>query len=164
MADLTSNMNYLQPTGFKILIDRSHFPNMAYFCTSVLHPSMNLNTTEIPFRRVNLRQPGDKLQFGELQLNIIMDEDMQAYQEMYNWMEALVQESDTAPSARTQGKRPTAADLSLTTLSSHNNAVKRFIYRDALPTSLGDVSFEATAGDQFLTFPVTFAFNYFEIV
>ena len=29
--ELTTNLNYLQPTGFTILIDRAKYPNLEYF-------------------------------------------------------------------------------------------------------------------------------------
>ena len=33
--NLTTNLNYLQPTGFKLLIDRVKYPNLEYFCQGV---------------------------------------------------------------------------------------------------------------------------------
>ena len=33
--ELTTNLNYLQPTGFKLLIDRVKYPNLEYFCQGV---------------------------------------------------------------------------------------------------------------------------------
>ena len=50
--ELTSNLNYLQPTGFKILIDRAKYPNLEYFCQSVEHPSVTANPIEFPVRRI----------------------------------------------------------------------------------------------------------------
>jgi len=164
MATLTTNINYLQPTGFKIVMDRKHFPNLTFFATSVLHPNMTIGYADIPYRRANIHMPGDKLTFGELTCNIIMDENMEAYQEMYNWMEALVETSQVKPTDRTIVKRPTSADISVVTLTSANTKVKELKYYDAIPTLLGDVSFETIAGDQYLTFPVGFTFSYFAIV
>ena len=145
-------------------MDRKHFPNLTFFATSVLHPNMGLNFSEVPFRRVNIHMPGDKLTFGELTCNIIMDEDMQAYQEMYNWMISLVDTPQVDPSKRSVSKRPTGSDISVVALTSANTKVKELKYFDAIPTSLGDVSFETTSGDQYITFPVGFTFSYFTIV
>lgn len=163
MANLTSNINYMQPTGFKVIIDRRHFPNLAFFAQSVVHPDMTLQSAVASYKRVDQRFAGDKLQFGELSMQLIMDEDMQAYQEMYNWIESLVDEARKPTHLKAKEARPLEADISLTTMSSHNNGQKRFIYKDALPTTLGSISFETTAGDQFISFPVSFAFSYFEI-
>ena len=43
MADLTTNLNYLQPTSYKITIDRENYPNLEYFAQSITHPGMILN-------------------------------------------------------------------------------------------------------------------------
>lgn len=164
MATLTDNINYLQPTGFKIVMDRKHFPNLTFFATSVLHPNITINYADLPYRRANIHLAGDKLSFGELQCNIIMDENMTAYEEMYNWITSLVEDSNVAPRSRTDTQRPTYSDITVTALTSNNNKTKEIKYKDAVPTLLGDVSFETVGGDQFLTFPVSFTFSYFELV
>lgn len=124
MATLTENINYLQPTGFKLIMDRKHFPNLTFFATSVSHPSISLSATNVSFRRADIKIAGDKLTFGELQCNIIMDEDMTAYQEMYDWMKALVETGETSPRERSDTIRPSSADISLIALTSNNNQVK----------------------------------------
>jgi len=43
MADLTTNLNYLQPTSFKLVIDRENYPNLEYFCQNFTHPGMIIN-------------------------------------------------------------------------------------------------------------------------
>ena len=63
--ELTSNVNYLQPTGFKILIDRTRYPNLEFFAQSVSHPSVNATPVELPGKRITtLPLAGDKLTFG----------------------------------------------------------------------------------------------------
>ena len=44
----TTNPNYLQPTGFKIGINRKYFPNIEYFAQSIMHPDMSVTQIEIP--------------------------------------------------------------------------------------------------------------------
>ena len=96
----------------------------------------------------------DKLTFGELSATIMIDEDMRAYTEMYDWMVRLV-----------ESPLPQEADITVHILSSKNNTTKKIRYIDALPTVLGDINLEATTTDgQYLTFPVSFRFSYFEIV
>ena len=38
MAELTTNKNYLQPTGFRVIISRQNYPNLEYFAQGVTHP------------------------------------------------------------------------------------------------------------------------------
>lgn len=165
-STLATNVNYLQPTGFKLGINRKYFPNVEYFAQSVQHPDMQISAIEVPYRRIgSIPLTGDKLVFGEMTAMIIMDENLSAYTEMYEWLKSFVEAPDVKPAEAENGaKGPSSADISLSILTSHNNIAKKIIYRDAVPTLLGDIAFEAAAGDvQYMTFPISFRFSYFEI-
>jgi len=160
-----NNLNYLQPNAFKLTIDHKHFQNLEFFCQTILHPSLSSNPVEMPFKRVtSVPFTGDKLTFGELTAMIIVDENLNAYTEMYKWLQRTIEQDDTTPINRTSSKPPTYADITLSILSSHNNKVRQIRYIDSIPTSLGDMQLETTSGDvNFITFPVAFRFSYFEL-
>lgn len=163
MATLTENFNYLQPTSFKLVIDRKNYPNLEFFCQTVTHPGMIMNPVELGIPRLaGLPFPGESLTFNELSTNILLDEDMKSYDEMYKWMLRLL-ENNMGGNKTTE--IPTYADITLSILSSHNNQTKQVRYIDCIPTSLGDIVFESTAdGQTFITFAASFRFNYFELV
>lgn len=165
MATLTTNLNYLQPTSFKLVLDRTNYPNLEFFCQNVTHPGMLIGTAELPFRKITgVPFPGDKLTFNELSANVILDEDMQGYEEMYNWIRRILDTNVSTPLQRTSTTVPHYADITLHILSSHNNTTKQIQYRDCVPTSLGDIQFESTStGDTFITFNASFRFSYFEL-
>lgn len=165
MSTLTQNINYLQPTAFKLVIDRKKFGNLEYFAQTITHPSISIAAADVPFRRLNIHMAGDKLTFNELTATIIIDENLSAYSEMYDWMKRLVEEPNKTRALIDPEEYSTAVDITLSVLSSKNNAVKQIRYVDCVPTDLGDINFEATTQDvQFLTFPVSFRFSYFELV
>ena len=163
-----NNVNLLQPTAFKLIVDRKNFPNLEFFCQSVAHPAMDLPAADVPYSRIgNIAMAGDKLNFTELECMIIVDENMNAYTEMYNWMQRLVQTPQKSRLDRslTDTTPPTYSDVTLAILSSHNNVTRKIRYIDCVPTSLGDIQFESTAsGNEFITFAASFRFNYFELV
>lgn len=164
MAELTNNINYLQPTNFRLIIDRKNYGNLEFFAQTVQHPSISVAPIELPFKRANIFEAGDRATFGELTATIILDEDMNSYIEMYNWLERLIETKNKQPTGKTGTQLPTTADITLSVLSSHNNGNKRIRYIDCVPTSLGDINFEATTDTiQYLTFPVSFRFSYFTI-
>ena len=165
MAELTTNINYLQPTAFKLVIDRKKFGNLEYFAQSVNHPSVSVAAADLPYKRVNLHMAGDKLTFNELTATIILDENLSAYSEMYDWMKRLVESPNQNRTFGEDGDYSTAVDITLSVLSSKNNAIKQIRYIDCIPTDLGDINFQATTQDiQMLTFPISFRFSYFELV
>ena len=166
MAELTENFNYLQPTSFRLTIDRRNFPNLEFFCQTITHPGLIVPPAEMPVRRMqSIPFPGESLTINELSCDILLDENMESYTEMYNWILRNQKTNLESPSKMlNNGKPPTYADITLSILSSHNNTTKQVRYVDAMPTSLGDIQFLSTAsGSEFIVFNASFRFSYFEI-
>ena len=163
---LTTNFNYLQPTSFKIVIDRKNYPNLEYFCQNVTHPSLIMNAAEVPYKKItSVPFAGDKLTFGELSTNIILDEDMNGYQELYDWQMRLLDTPSKTALDRNKGDIPSYCDITLHILSSANNTSKKIKYIDCIPVSLGDIMFESTAsGMEYIVFNAQFKFVYFELL
>ena len=85
MATLTNNLNYLQPTSYKLTIDRENYPNLEYFAQSVTHPGMIMNPVEMPYKQLSgIPFTGAKLTYNELSANLILDENLKSYDEMYS--------------------------------------------------------------------------------
>jgi len=164
-AELPTNLNYLQPTGFKVVIDRTKYPNMEYFVQSVSHPGATLAPVELPVRRItSVPLAGDKMTFSEVNFTIILDENMTSYTEMFDWMSRIVNDGQVSSLDR-GSKVPTYADITLHVLSSHNNTVKKIKYNDCVPTALGNIEFTSTSGDvTYLTFDCSFRFSQFAII
>ena len=165
-SSLTTNTNYLQPNGFKISIDRKYFPNLQFFAQNIMHPSMTVEAVQLQIPRLagGLKLSGDNINFGELSMMVIMDEDLAAYKEIYNWMQSFVNQQDASPMDVMNGAGPSFADITVSITNSHNNVIKQIIYKNAIPTSLGDIMFEAATGDvQYIIMPINFAFDQFEI-
>ena len=168
MATLTDNFNYLQPTSFKLTIDRRNYPNLEFFCQTITHPGLLMPAAEQPVRRMqSIPYPGESLTINELSATILLDENMLAYEEMYKWIlrnQVTNMGQTRLTTMQRGGQPPTNADITLSILSSHNNLTNQFRYIDAIPTSLGDINFESTAsGQEFITFIATFRFSYFEM-
>ena len=47
---LTTNFNYLQPTGFKLVIDRTNYPNLDYFVQDFTHAGVIMNSADLAFQ------------------------------------------------------------------------------------------------------------------
>lgn len=166
MATLTDNKNYLQPTGFSVSIDRKNYPNLQYFAQSITHPGSSVNPVEIPARRiVSVPLAGDKISYGEFQVDFILDEDMESYTELQKWLERIVNKGHiTATEALSSGEIATAADITVNILTSHNNKNKRIKYLGCIPTNVGSIEMNASQNQTYLTFTSSFRFDRFEIV
>ena len=80
MANLSrqlENRNYLSPTGFKFALDRS--PGAAFFCNQANIPDINLGVTEQANYLRPIPVPGEIIQFSDLNLRFLVDENLENY-------------------------------------------------------------------------------------
>lgn len=169
MGEQIDNFNYLSPTGFRVTISREFYPHLQYFAQTVQHPSLNVNSTEVGYKRISsVPFVGDKIQVGSITLDLLMDENLESYKELYDWMHRMVNENHRPASARFQfGDNPiptSTCDMKVTILTSANNVNHSFLYKNSFPVSIGDVQFNATSDGTYITYPVTFRFDYFEFI
>jgi len=157
--------NFLQPTGFKVVVLRKRFKNLEFFAQTVTHPDLSSNPSSIPFRGRNPWAPGDSLDYGTLTIEAIMDEKMNIYKEMHDWLIKTVTDPyKTADKITVNDQDITSYDISLMVLSSHNNTTNTIKYKNSFPISIGSVSFQSTTDAvQYITFPITFRYSDFTI-
>lgn len=156
---LTKNLNYLAPVYFRMALDKTKFPNVEYTIQTVVLPDVSVNpaTLQSPYRGIPMT--GDKVDYGELQISFLIDEDMQNYQEIYDWLIGEATQTDD----RRENKK--TRDLTLTILSSHNNITRSIKFVEAFPTTLSSLPFDLTITDvQYLTAVVSFQYSYFKLI
>ena len=165
MAELTTNINYLQPTGFAVSISKENYPNIQYFAQSISHPSVSVSEVEAPYQRRNVPIIGDKILFDEVTFTFMMDEDMRAYEEMFAWLNRMVNDEYKTAAGTVLTGIGSEADITVTILSSHNNANKQIRYINAFPVNITGVEFSTLGGDVTpLTFSAGFRYSYFELL
>ena len=152
------NRNFLSPVGFKFGLKRA--PAAAFFCNEANIPDMTLGIAEQPSYLRDIPVPGDKIQFGDLSIRFLVDEDLSNYMEIQNWIrglgypETLKEFDDLEKQDYLYGAKPfdqrgdqIYSDGTLQILSS--NLVPKFNvkFRDLFPYSLSTMSFDATDTD-----------------
>ena len=166
------NRNFLSPTGFKFGLKRS--PGVAFFCNQANIPSLDLGVAEQPSYLKDIPIPGDKMQFGDLNLRFLVDEDLVNFMEIQNWMRGLgfpeslaeFQELREESILGVMGKstEDIYSDGTLQILSS--NLVPKFqvVFNDLFPYSLSTVTFDATDTDiEYFTADVSFKYTIYKI-
>ena len=151
-TNLTTNINMLSPTGFKLVINREKFGNTEFFITTFGIPSISSGEIQTNFRNRIGYTPGEAITFETLSLRFAIDEDMNNYTEMFNWMKA---NTDTIE----------RHDMILSVMTNKNLLNKQFQFKDAFPVSLSGVEFNSQATDvEYLQADVTFRYNEFVII
>jgi len=178
---MPNNINPLSPTGFRLAITK--LPEISFFCQAVTLPSMSLENVNVgtPFS-VN-KVPGELLNFADLTVNFIIDEDMKNYIALWNWLAGLgfpqnyLQYQNlvtTAANSTTSTTTPAIpafgtlqgnySDGSLVILGSNNMPVKTISFVDIHPISLGTIEFQSNVDDvQYLTGTASFGYTYYTI-
>ena len=81
------NLNYFIPTGFNFSIDK--IPHVNFFCQSANLPGISMGTPIVTNPLRDFPVSGDKAQFNELRVRFIVDEELQNWLEIYNWIVGL---------------------------------------------------------------------------
>ena len=164
-----SNINHLTPIAYRFNIRK--IPNVVYFCQSVNIPGISFSSTvqTTPFSPINIQ--GDTLFYEDLTIRFLVDEDLEAYTEIFNWITAL-----TAPKAFSQYKterdtnkvlRRSTGNLfssaELIILNNNMNPNKEIIFDDVFPTSLSSIEFDSGSTLDTLSATVTFKYTTYSI-
>jgi hypothetical protein len=161
------NINFLSPLGFKFTLLR--FPNVNFYVTDVNLPSLSLGSAQVSTPFKTLEFSGDHLEYGDLQITFMVDEDMQNYLEIYNWITAIsYPESFTQYKAlkdKPKGdKEGIYSDATLYILNSSMMPNIEVSFQDIFPVSLGDMSFTSKDSDvNYITNTVTFKYKIFKV-
>ncbi len=169
-----TNRNYLSPTGFKFTITRS--PKVSFFCNQANIPDLNLGVAVQPTYLKDIDTPGDKIQFGDLTLRFLVDEDLKNFMEIQKWIRGLgfpesgqefrdLESDSTLPNSQYgQQGDDIYSDGTLQILS--NNLIPQFNvnFKDMFPYNLTTVVFDATDTDiQYFTAEVSFKYTIYSI-
>ena len=160
------NKNMLSPTGFRFLLNKT--PSINYFTYSVPIPTLTLGEIDTENPNVRLPFPGDKLRFEPLSLRFRVDEDLQNYLEIHNWLLSLGYPEDITKSGYARGAYNVSGEVysdgSLLILTSHQNINLQINFKNMFPISLTELNFDASLTDiEYLEATVTFRYSTYEI-
>ena len=181
-----TKLDYSSPTQFRFLINQ--LPKVQYFTVTANVPGLTLGdaTYATPLKDIPL--PGEKITYDDLTITFIVDENLENYIEIHNWLTSLgfpkdrsqfktFRESTSNLKNATVGTStdigdvkpstpdsPMFSDCVLTILSNKNNPVAECRFADCFPTSLGALEYSQNQTDvDYLTVDVTFKYKIYEI-
>jgi hypothetical protein len=166
VEDTPLNRNYLSPLNYKFSVKK--LPHVNFFLQKVNIPSLNITPTEMPNPFVSIPLSGDHIQYGTMTISFKLDERLENYQEMLNWIVGLGFPKNFGQYAALE-KRNTmgeglVSDVSIIVTDSAKNPKFEFIFVDAFPTYLSDLNLDTTLPDvNYITASATFKYTYFEI-
>ena len=163
------NRNFLSGVAFKFNLAK--FPKVDFFSNSARIPELNLELTTQPSYLKNIDVPGERLTFGDFTLRFLVDENMENYISVYDWLTGLGFPETTKEFADLikdkDGQRDAKeafCDGTLRILNSNFREDAKVKFNDLFPTSLTSLDFDATNTDvQYFTAEATFKYTLYKI-
>ena len=182
-----TKLDYASPTQFRFMLNQ--LPKVEFFTTATNLPGITLSETvqNTPFKDIPM--PGNKLEYGDLDVTFICDEYLENYTSLHEWMTAFGfpknreqfstfrsttsnAPTDTRGSSKDIGDvgvstamKGMFSDATLTVLSNKNNPIVEVRYADIFPTALSGLDFNQNATDvEYLSATATFKYKLYEII
>jgi hypothetical protein len=130
----------------------------SFLCKAAQLPQSTTNVLTVPFRGRELKIAGDRT-FEDWTITVLNDTDFAVRDSFERWLNGI-----NSHSANTGLVNPTdyQADLIVEQLDRDESVLKKYIFRGAFPTAVGQIGLDYEASGQIETFDVTFAVQYWE--
>ena len=182
-------LDYASPTQFRFGIHQ--LPKVEFFAISATIPAIALSDVVIPTPFKSIPMMGDQLTFDNLTVSFIVDEFLENYLSIHEWMTAIgfpknrkqfsdfkTNISNTPSTARSAASTSTDigdvkaaspnnalfSDATLTILSNKNNPIVNVFFRDLYPVAMTALDYNQQATDvEYITASIDFAYQIYEI-
>ena len=183
-----SKFDYASPIQFRFKMTK--LPTVEFFVQSANIPGITLGETTLPTPLKDISMPGDKLTYQSLDVSFLVDENLNNYKEIHDWMtgigfpqdhkqfaDVLATGSDrfsrsTASTAAVGSGKPAPlseggiySDATLIVLNNKNIEKTERRFQNVFPISLGSLSYDIKASDvDYLQVNASFNYMYYDIV
>ena len=154
--------NPLQPTSFRFSLNKT--PEAVYFCQSANLPGLTKAAVTQSNVFSDIKQPGDRIEFDELTITFIVNEDLGNWIELKNWITSLAPYDSVSEENTGRKVIDDVEDASLLIMHSNLNERIRVSFRGAFATSLSGIDFTSSVSDmETITATVTFAYTDYDV-
>jgi len=171
--ELNKELNLMGQNNFHF--EAKEMPKVSLFTTVFNMPGCNLGRAVIPTSNVDYDVPGEKMVFEDLTISFLVDEYMENYMEVFNWMAALgfprsSEQFKEIRSREREGKYDPfddfqyteTSDILMTITSNKFNPIVKVNFVDCFPVDLSQLSFTNTDPTITpVTADVTFDYSYY---
>ena len=161
------NRNFLSPAGFKFSLAKA--PKVDFFSQSVSIPNIDLGEAVQTTYLRDIPVPGDKLVYGDLDIEFFIDENLENYLQIERWMRSLGYPESLAETVSLDPQKDSLldgarSDGTLLVYNSSFNPIAKILFKDMFPTSLTPVPFTADVTDiNYIMATATFKYTIFNV-
>ena len=181
-----TKLDYASPTQFRFGINQ--LPKVEFFTVSATVPSIAMGDAIFPTPFKDIPVMGDKLTYDNLSISFIVDEYLENYISLHEWMTAIgfpknrtqfkdFRSNTSNVAQSTQGTSQDIGDVQPATpanalfsdaylmiLSNKNNPIVEITFHNMYPITLGALEYSQGAADvEYITVSADFAYQIYEI-
>jgi hypothetical protein len=157
--------NFLTGIGFQFQLIK--YPKVSFFCQSATIPGITLSVATQATRYNYVPHPGDEINFQDLNVQFIVDENMSNYITLHNWVRKLGHPYSSEDISELPGEDlddKTYSDAVLFILDSNFKKKFKIVFKDLFPYSLGEMRFQSTSTDvNYFTVDASFKYTIYDI-
>ena len=183
-----SKLDYASPIQFRFKMTK--LPNVEFFVQTANIPGISLGSTTLETPLKDIAGVGDKVTYQSLDVTFLVDENLNNYKEIHDWITGLGFPQDhkqfktllgtsadrfpgtTSSTTATGTSMPQPldeggiySDATLTVLNNKNIAKTEIRFQNVFPVTLGGLSYDIKANDvDYLTVQASFNYMYYDIV
>ena len=183
-----SKLDYASPIQFRFKCGK--LPEVEFACQTANIPGISLGETDFKTPLKDISIPGDKVSYGSLDVSFLVDENLNNYKELHDWIIGIgfpqnhtqfsnlqAAGSDRFPGSTAGSVVPGVhapqalaeggiySDATLTILNSKNIAKTEIRFQNVYPTSIGSLSYDIKASDvDYLQCTASFSYMYYDMV
>tara|TARA_R110001592_G_scaffold33074_1_gene115119 strand:- start:617 stop:1216 length:600 start_codon:yes stop_codon:yes gene_type:complete len=183
-----SKLDYASPIQFRFKCGK--LPEVEFACQTANIPGISLGETDFKTPLKDISIPGDKVSYGSLDISFLVDENLNNYKELHDWIKGIgfpqnhdqfkalqATGSDRFPGSTAGAIVPGVAtpqplaeggiysDATLIVLNSKNIAKTEIRFQNVYPTSIGALSYDIKASDvDYLQCTASFSYMYYDMV
>tara|TARA_E500000178_G_scaffold271873_1_gene269941 strand:- start:163 stop:795 length:633 start_codon:yes stop_codon:yes gene_type:complete len=186
LARQPETIDYSAPSQYRFSI--LQLPKVQFFTTACNIPGISMGEAvyATPYKNINVLP--DKITFDNLEITFLVDEKLENYQELHNWITAIgfpedraefkafrKANSDRRPDsiskydAKSDSPKPRTpdsamySDATLTILTNKNNPILNVLFSNVYPVSLSGLNYTNDASDtQYLSAQATFQYQLYK--
>ena len=149
------------------------YPTMQWFVTMTSIPGLSMGQTYQPTPFTDVAMVGDKIQYDPFSMTFMVDQHLNNYMEMYNWIKNIgfpntgrqFNRLERPDYTDRKGDRNLYSDILLSILNSHNNVVTNVHIYESFPVALSAIEYNQQDSDtNYATCDVTFMYSWFDVV
>jgi hypothetical protein len=170
MTALDSNPtspNFLSPLNFRLMLKRA--PSLNFYAQRVSIPPVEVKGVGVQNPFTEIFHHGDDMSFGDFEVTFAVDEDLENYLEIYNWLRGLAKPSTPAEYRALKAGDPLrglglASGITLLIMSSAKRPLAEIDFHNCIPTNLSGMTFDTTLSDvDYVTATASFRYDIFDV-